>query len=251
MLHDFTKDVFDIIIQAGQSNAEGCGVGDTDAPYVPCDAVWYLEPDLTVVPATEKAEHNVIRTNFALPFVTEYLKDGRLPEGRKLLILRTSVGGTGFLDKRWGMTDDLYLRMMDMIREALAMNPENRLVALLWHQGETDACLGATRDGHYANLSGLIQSIRDTFSVPDLPFVAGDFVHHWRDENAAICAPVLQAIRDVCADMGNGAFVETDGLKSNWQELGDIRQDPIHFSRRATYELGKRYYAAYVGIVGQ
>ena len=107
MLHDFTKDVFDIIIQAGQSNAEGCGVGDTDAPYVPCDAVWYLEPDLTVVPATEKAEHNVIRTNFALPFVTEYLKDGRLPEGRKLLILRTSVGGTGFLDKRWGMPDAL------------------------------------------------------------------------------------------------------------------------------------------------
>jgi hypothetical protein len=137
---------------------------------------------------------------------------------------------------------------MDMIREALSMNPENRLVAFLWHQGETDACHNATRDGHYANLSGLVQSVRDTFSAPDLPFVAGDFVHHWRDENAAVCAPVLQAIRDVCADIGHAAFVETDGLKSNWQELGDIRQDPIHFSRRSTYELGKRYYTAFCGI---
>ena len=249
MLHDFTKDVFDIIIQAGQSNAEGCGVGDTDEPYVPSDAVWYLNPDYTIVPATEKAEHNVIRTNFALPFVREYLNDGRLPEGRKLLILRTSVGGTGFLDKRWGMTDDLYLRMMDMIRVALALNPENRPVAFLWHQGETDACLNADYDTHYNNLKTLISSVRDTFSAPDLPFVAGDFVYHWRDENATICAPVLKAIRAVCADIGKGAFVETDGLKSNWQELGDIRQDSIHFSRRATYELGKRYYIAFKGIV--
>ena len=251
MLHDFTKDVFDIIIQAGQSNAEGCGVGDTDEPYVPCDAVWYLEPNYTVVPAAESVEGNYIRTNFALPFVREYLNDGRLPEGRKLLILRTSVGGTGFKDGRWHMEGDLYLRMMDMIRVALALNPQNRLVALLWHQGESDAVWNATRDVHYNHLTDLVKSVRDTFSVPELPFVAGDFVYHWRDENAAICASVLEAIRAVCADVGRAAFVETDGLKSNWQELGDERPDSIHFSRRATYELGKRYYAAFTGIVGK
>ena len=27
MLRDFSKEAFDIIIQAGQSNAEGCGLG--------------------------------------------------------------------------------------------------------------------------------------------------------------------------------------------------------------------------------
>jgi hypothetical protein len=149
------------------------------------------------------------------------------------------------------MTDDLYLRMMDMIRVALALNPANRLVAFLWHQGESDAIWNATRDIHYTHLTNLVQSVRDTFSAPELAFVAGDFVHHWRDENAAICAPVLEAIRDVCHDIGQGAFVETDGLKSNWQELGDERPDSIHFSRRATYELGERYYAAFTGIVGK
>ena len=35
MLHDFTKDKFDIIIQAGQSNAEGAGLGSVEEPYVP------------------------------------------------------------------------------------------------------------------------------------------------------------------------------------------------------------------------
>ena len=35
MLKDFTKEKFDIIIQAGQSNADGTGFGNTDEPYVP------------------------------------------------------------------------------------------------------------------------------------------------------------------------------------------------------------------------
>ena len=48
--------------------------------------------------------------------------------GRKILILRTAVGGTGFRDHRWGMTDDLYLQMMEMIRTALSLNPKNRNV---------------------------------------------------------------------------------------------------------------------------
>jgi hypothetical protein len=248
MLLDFSEKAFDIVILAGQSNAESSGFGDVENPYEPNERIWFLNGDFTISTAAEMATRNEIRGNFALPFARRYLDSGLLEAGRELLILRCAVGGTGFLDNRWKPTDDLFLRMMEMIHTALELNPANRLVAFLWHQGETDACHNATRDGHYANLSGLVQSVRDTFSVPDLPFVAGDFVHHWRDENAAVCAPVLQAIRDVCADIGHAAFVETDGLKSNWQELGDIRQDPIHFSRRSTYELGKRYYTAFCGI---
>lgn len=248
MLHDFKKDKFDIIIQAGQSNAEGYGTGDTEEPYVPNDLIWYFNPNKTITPAVENVVGNDIRTNFSLSFAREYLRDGCLAEGRKLLILRTAVGATGFSDKRWGMTDDLYLRMMDMVRLALSLNSENRLSAFLWHQGETDAGMRADYEKHYSNLAALVQSVRDTFSVPTLPFVAGDFVHHWRDGNASVCAPVLKAIRDVCRDIGYGGFVETDGLKSNSQELGEIRQDPIHFSRRASYELGKRYYEAFKKI---
>ena len=248
MLRDFTKEAFDVIIQAGQSNAEGTSFGPTDEPYRPNDRVWYLLPDLTVVPAAEIVEENDIRSNFALSFAREYMQNGRLAEGRKLLILRTAVGGTGFLDQRWGMTDDLYLRMMDMTREALSLNPANRLVAFLWHQGETDAILGAKYDSHYTSLRTLLGSVRDAVRVPGLPFVAGDFVHHWRDSCMEACIPVLDAMRAVCRDCGHACFVETDNLPSNWQEIGDARQDVIHFSRRAIYELGKRYYAAFADI---
>ena len=131
MLKDFTKEKFDVIIQAGQSNSEGYGFGPTDEPYQPSDRVWYLEPNMTVSVATEKVTGNGIQSNFGLSFAREYMKSGRLAEGRNILIIRAAVGGTGFLDNRWKLTDDLYIKMMEMIDTALSLNPENRLVALL------------------------------------------------------------------------------------------------------------------------
>ena len=106
---------------------------------------------------------------------------------------------------------------------------------------------------HYRHLSGLPASVRATFDVPDLPFIAGDFVQDWKSANADSCAPVVEAIRAVCRDCGRGGFAESEGLLSNRQEL-DYRpmnwgDDPIHFSRRAIYELGKRYFSELERIV--
>lgn len=251
MLKDFTKDTFDIIIQAGQSNSEGYGFGPVEEPYVSNDRVWYLNADFTVSMAAEKVTGNEIQSNFALSFANEYIRQGYLKEGRKLLILRAAVGGTGFLDNRWKLTDDLYLRMMEMIRTALSLNPANRLAVLLWHQGETDALCEATYEVHYSHLMTLLQSVRQEFGVKELPFVAADFVQNWKQLNPVICAPVVDAIRAVCRDCGNGGFVETDGLLSNLQELHRNPlgwDDPIHFSRRAVYALGRRYFDAFARI---
>lgn len=251
MLRDFTKEAFDILIQAGQSNAEGSGLGPVDQPYQVNDQVFYLNSDLTITQACERVLGNHIQSNFSLSFARQYLQNGRLEEGRKLLILRCAVGGTGFLDNRWGMTDDLYLQMMEMIRTALQLNPENRLVAFLWHQGETDAIFQASYDLHYKNLSTLLNSVRDTFGAKTLPFIAGDFVQHWKNDNIAICTPVVAAIRDVCADFPCCGFVETDGLLSNTQEAywkPEEIDDSIHFSRQALYTLGQRYYHCFEKI---
>lgn len=251
MLRDFTKEHFDIIIQAGQSNSDGTGYGPVEEPWQPTEDVWYLNFDQTLAVAREMVTGNEIQSNYSLSFAREYINNGLLAEGRKLLILRTSIGGTGFLDKRWGMTDDLYLHMMEMIRTALALNEENRLVAFLWHQGETDAIFGAGFDTHYNNLMGLLQSVRREFNVPQIPFVAGDFVQQWKKDNWEISLPVVDAIRAVCRDCGSGAFVETDGLCSNSQEDRDPPlpwEDTIHFSRRALYILGQRYFEAFAGL---
>ena len=254
MLKDFREEHFDVLIQAGQSNAEGYGFGPVDDPWQEDGRVGVLNQDFTISRAAERVNGNQIQSNFSLSFAREYLANGFLAEGRKLLIVRSAVGGTGFLDGNWKPEDPLFLRMMEMTRTAMELNPANRLVGLLWHQGETDAALRASFDVHYGHLSTLVRLVREGFGRPDLPFVAGDFVQHWKGDNMEVAAPVVDAIRAVCRDAGHGAFVETDGLLSNLQELHSNPlgwEDPIHFSRKAVYELGRRYFEAYRGILGQ
>lgn len=251
MLKDFTQERFDIILQAGQSNAEGCGCGPVDEPYQPKDTVWYLDSDFTITKAKEQVRENEIRGDFSLSFADRYLQEGLLEDGRSLLIIRSSVGGTGFTDHRWGMTDDLYLRMMEMVRTALALNPENRLVAFLWHQGENDVNKKQSYKPHYDNLSTLLASVREEFNVPKLPFVAGDFVPLWKQDKEEACAEIVNAMIDVCKNLGCGKFVTTEGLLSNYEELGRPTLnwlDNIHFSRKSLYELGNRYYDAFLEI---
>ncbi len=248
MLYDFTKEKFDILIQAGQSNSYGCGFGDADRPFEDDDRVFYLNGRFMIVPAAEQIFLNAIQGNYSLAFARAYIADGLLEEGRKLLILRTSEGGTGFSDHRWDKTGVLYLRMMEMVKTALSLNPENRVAALLWHQGETDVDNGMAEAEYTAHLRGLVQAVREVCENPELPFIAGDFTEQWRGERGERCLPIQAGLRQICAE-GNDAFVETDGLLSNAQQNGN--EDTIHFSRNALYGLGERYFSAFCGLKKQ
>jgi hypothetical protein len=247
MLKDFSKEKFDIIIQAGQSNSEGTGFGNIKKPYVPKENVWYMNNDFTISLAKESVNENQIQGNYSLSFADEYIENNLLCDERKILFIRASVGGTGFLDKRWGKNDDLFLRMLEMIKTALNLNSENKLVAFLWHQGETDAILNATYETHFENLSYLLNAVRNRFKCPNLPFVAGDFVQEWKNKNGKICEPVIKAIQNVCKTNEKCAFVETVGLLSN--NLIVDYEDIIHFSRESLYILGVRYFDAYKNIL--
>ncbi len=267
MLYDFSKDIFDIVVLAGQSNAVGFGFGSVNSPFLPNRLIWQLtgntEPqdgynhDYVISQARESVWGNETVSNFALSFADLYVKSGYLEERRKLLILQTAVGGTSFLEGLWDRNGVLYLRMLDMIQTALALNPQNRLVAFLWHQGKTDAALGASYETHYQNLSFLLDAVRQTFHVPRLPFCAADFVYHWKEVSGVDTEPVLSAIRDVCREAGNARFIETANLLSNLQQnnrIGDWEgngEDTIHFSRSALYELGRRYFIAYLDIINK
>ncbi len=243
MLKNFDLEKFDIIIQAGQSNSQGCGFGKVNEPFIPTEDIYYLNCDFTISIAQEHIFGNDVASNFSLNFCLDYIINGRLKSGRKILVIRSAVGGTGFLDNHWKLEDDLFLRMMEMTKTALSLNTENKLVALLWHQGETDAVLGASREIHFNNLSKLVNAVRNTFKYPKLPFIAGDFVQHWKNQNSKICEPVVTAIQEVCNSIGYAGFVTTENLKSNDEAMGN--GDSIHFSRQALYELGERYFEVF------
>ncbi len=67
-MKNFANEKFDIIILAGQSNAEGYGAGPALTPYQPDKRVWYLNPDMTIALATETVVNNGIFSNFSLSF---------------------------------------------------------------------------------------------------------------------------------------------------------------------------------------
>lgn len=259
-------DAFDIIVVAGQSNAQGCGVGEEYNEYLPTSAVWQLEQPLTaehkpetvvvnfigkpvLSVAEEKRENNCKIGNFAFSFAREYVDGGLLKKDRKLLIIRFGIGGTGFKKGQWGLNDQVYLKMLETIDYALSMNTENRLTAFLWHQGEHDAFEKNDPDVFEKQLYDMIMSVRARYSVPTLPFIAGDFVQDWKKKNLTDCIPIVDKIKNVINQIGNSAFVETAGLQSNDEK--NANGDDIHFCREALYELGERYFHAFLSIVGE
>ena len=259
---------YDIIIEAGQSNAEGSGRGAVKEEYIPSEDILYLVQDFSLTEGIRNGVWNIeliltdtpprveiadIRRDekgeigdLALSFAAEYKRRGLLAEGRKLLIVRAGVGGTGFKKKQWGLSDVVYQRMLALIDHALALEGENNIVAFLWHQGEHDAFEGNTPDVFEGQLKALFTDVKQRYSVPEIPIVAGDFVREWKGENIGICAPIIEKIKKVVSEEG-GEFVEASDLPSNNEMLSN--GDNIHFCRESLRILGVRYFEAFLKIV--
>ncbi len=268
MVQDWTKEKWDIVVLAGQSNAAGFGLGAAKEEYTPSERIWWLNDESN--PRFEKeGEKEVFKIDYpsnisvsvadeptgaegkvgklALFFAKAYIQDGRLQSGRKLLVLNAGVGGTGFRDNQWGVERTLYHRLKAFAHTALRWNKENRLVAFLWHQGECDSFENADWDVekryrvHKKNLTEMLEDFKRQFDCPQLPFIAGGFCDEWYLKNQTPCDAVLRAIKEVCKE--HGAFVQTAGLKSNNEQIGN--GDDIHFCRESSHILGQRYYEAY------
>ena len=251
---------FDIIIQAGQSNAEGIGTGEVENAYIPNDKVYYLNSEkrvqhtaecvliefenkpFTIEIAKERIVDNMPIGDFSLSFARKYVESGLLKVGRKLLIIRAGVGGTGFKKGNWGVNDLLYKKMIEMTDYALSLNKNNRIVAFLWHQGEHDAFEGNEPNIFEKQLFTMVSSVRERYGK--IPFIAGDFVREWKQKNIQICQPIVEKIQKVVSDIGNAGFVHTSDLQSNNEKIGN--GDDIHFCREALLTLGERYCDEYV-----
>ncbi len=266
---------FDMIVLAGQSNSEGFGIGPVSREYVPDDRILWLndaarprfEPQadgkdalvldrpspISITVADEPVEEAGKVGKPALAFARAYVADGSLAQGRSLLVLNAGVGGTGFRDDQWGVGRGLYQRLKAFTSYALSLDPENRLVAFLWHQGECDSVENPDWEPekryavHKENLQRMLADFKAEFSCPELPVIAGGFCDEWYLKNKQPCDAVLRAIREVCREQG--AFVETAGLKSNNQQCGN--GDDIHFCREASHILGEKYYQAWKALEAQ
>jgi hypothetical protein len=242
------------------------GLGEVENGYVPNDEVYYLTaerkvehtPERVIVEfadapfsiniAEERKSDNTPIGDFSLFFARKYIESGLLKNGRKLLIVRAAIGGTGFKKGNWGINDLLYKKMIEMTDYALSLNKNNRIVAFLWHQGEHDAFEKNTPDNFYKQLSTLISDIRSKYGKT-LPFIAADFVNEWKSENIEICEPIVEKIKLITQEKEYAGFIETSDLLSNNQKHGS--GDKIHFCRQSLHDLGRRYFTEYKRILGE
>ena len=272
MIKNFITDKLDIIILAGQSNASGCGLGETETPWVKDERILkfsekysadvaqteygneYLDikiiDEQTVSVADERNDGKGQKiSGFDLAFAKEYANK-YLEKDRKLLIVDTSIGGTGFSKKHWGVGDLLYERMFRLTDLALSMNNENRIVAVLWHQGEHDTFENAQfnyeeRFEFYKSKFGaFMQGLRAKYG--EQPFICAGFTSVWVGNYPEQCKAVLTACKEVLSNYSKTAMVNTEDLKNNDAAIGN--KDIVHFSKDACYKLGRRYFKAFEEI---
>jgi len=257
-----SNEKYDIIIEGGQSNAEGSGKGPVIKypEFVPTENIMYMnvekiitiadgvqvaypDKDFIIEPAAEREHEGQKVGDLALTFAEDYISNGLLEEGRKLLIIRGAIGGTSFNLKQWGVDGSVYSKMIEMTDHAVNLDPENRVIAFLWHQGEGDTN-HTPADIYHQKMEAVLHDVRARYGI--MPFVAGDFVPEWIPTRLDKCLGLAEVYREICADNDKSAFVESEGLLSNNQMLGN--GDNIHFCREALYEFGHRYFDAYSKI---
>ena len=171
-----------------------------------------------------------------------------MEEDRKLLIIRAAVGGTMFVEKYgWGVGNILHEKMVEYTKYALELNPENRLVAFLWHQGEQETQKQDNSE-YCQQLIDMVKDVRKRLNAPMLPFISGNLVPEWNEKHAWKTTFIVESIKKATAEVGYSAFVESEGLPSNDYFLHN--GDDVHFSKVGLQGLGLRYFEEYKKLRG-
>lgn len=269
---DFRNKKFDIVILAGQSNAEGNGIIKDNSEHVifneqyemvDQNPFFYDETDPKNVKFVckmpieteirnlqQRLKDGVYYNDLSISFVNKYIENGYLEKNRNILVIKAAVFGSGFTKKLQGVNNILYTRLIEMIDEALSLNKENKIVAFLWHQGEHDAFENIGKSKNYVYNFYKDEFLRQTLSIFEkynkfnFPFICGGFCNSWAslEENKIPCEMVINAINDAGSIIPRFSFVETNDLKSNSEDI-EGSDDNIHFSSKSLELLGERYFA--------
>lgn len=88
----------------------------------------------------------------------------------------------------WGAGKPLYQDLVSRTRAALAKNPKNKLLAVVWMQGETDLASGSQQ--HNGLFTAMVQQFRTDLSsvaaqcvsgnAGTVPWICGDTTYYWK-----------------------------------------------------------------------
>lgn len=138
------------------------------------------------------------------------------------------------LTKPWSLYDSALAATRAALADDDAGKVRNRLVGILWHQGEGNSKNAAA---YPDQLKALVAQWREDLESPELPFVFGQ-VGQWNPDYAAFNAMIVKQP----AEIPHTACVTTEGLTAF---------DSAHFDSKSQRELGKRYAKAMLRLVDE
>ena len=214
-----------LILLIGQSNMAGRAPLE-DGDEKPIDGVLLLDGEGKWIPAsnplnrfaTDRKNLSMQRIGPGFGFaghLAEQLKDERIG------LIVNARGGSSI--NLWKPGETLYDHTLARL-EAAGIN---KVDAVIWHQGESDA-----EDPEYLDkLVALVSNLRRDVGTPGMPFVAGEV---FKD------VPVNERMRGLPARLKNTAVVSARDLKVF---------DGVHFDRESQLILGQRYAEALLKIL--
>jgi len=173
---------YDIIIIAGQSNACGAGrrnhgssilgpiynaANDAPDPRIK----QFSRTNNSIIEAKDSLDHLQYRTGssigFGMSFAKEYISRGLLTSGRNVLIIGCGWGGTSMINTTYywkkptagnNPTTSLHDLTISRVNAAkVLIGPSSRVIALLWHQGESDATYISANTTNYNLYKSLLK----------------------------------------------------------------------------------------------
>jgi hypothetical protein len=150
-------------------------------------------------------------------------------------IIPCADGGTSL--EQWKKGEALFDNAVNCTRLA---KRTSRLVAILWHQGESD-CTEECYPLYLERITQLMKELRAELGAEEVPLIVGglgDFlINCERFPHLKNYPHVNSALQEFAGRAHRCVFVTAEGLTSN--------SDNLHFSAEGLYEFGLRYYEAF------
>jgi GH43 family beta-xylosidase len=206
-------------------------------------------------------------SNFALKFCKDYKAMSSPSTGRKILLVHVAVGSTALtvtssnsknrktvgnpaVPCSWSInesgTGNLRTLLSQQLDRCNLSDTKNKLVAVLWQQGEEDSDVsGVTEQSYRSELTSLVTNIRAKPNCANVPFFIGGFTDYYLTLNPAppsrdnVVRAQKNSLISKCYYIGDGSG------NSTWDDRLN-KSNGIHYNALGQYQLALLYMRAFI-----